>query len=224
MSSVDEHVSPSDLDGRWSRTRERLREQGVGYCLSSYVDVHGVPKAKAVPIDHFGRMMKGSELFTGAAIDGLGQGPADDELSLWPDLDAIVQLPWEPTVAWAPGNLHFHGEPYPMDSRNVLRRQVERLAQHGLQFNLGIETEFFLVHRDGDGDAPQPRQGRARRAAYDVAGLLDNLPFLDELIGHMNRWAGTCTPSTTRTPTASSSSTSPTPRSWRWPTASCCGG
>ncbi len=186
MSSVDEHVTPSDLDGHWARSRERLREQGVAYCLSSYVDVHGVPKAKAVPIDHFGKMMKGSELFTGAAIDGLGQGPADDELSLWPDLDAIVQLPWEPTVAWAPGNLHFHGEPYPMDSRNVLRRQVDRLAAHGLQFNLGIETEFFLVHRDERGIRPNHPKDVLARAAYDVAGLLDNLPFLDELIGYMN--------------------------------------
>ena len=186
MSSVDEHVTPSDLDGLWARSRERLREQGVAYCLSSYVDVHGVPKAKAVPIDHFGKMMKGSELFTGAAIDGLGQGPADDELSLWPDLAAIVQLPWEPTVAWAPGNLHFHGEPYPMDSRNVLRRQVDRLAAHGLQFNLGIETEFFLVHRDEHGIRPNHPKDVLARAAYDVAGLLDNLPFLDELIGYMN--------------------------------------
>jgi glutamine synthetase len=186
MSSVDEQVTGGEVDGRWSRTRERLTEQGVAYCLSSYVDVHGIPKAKAVPIDHFSGMMKGSELFTGAAIDGLGQGPADDELSLWPDLDAIVQLPWEPTVAWAPGNLHFHGEPYPMDSRNVLRRQVDRLAARGLQFNLGIETEFFLVHRDGDAIRPNHPKDVLARAAYDVAGLLDNLPFLDELIGHMN--------------------------------------
>src|SRR5579875_449220 len=132
----------------WQQTRERLQEAGVEYCLSAYVDVHGVPKAKAVPIEHFERMMAGSELFTGAAIDGLGQGPADDELSLWPDLQAITVLPWEPTVAWAPGQLHFHGEPYGMCSRTILRSQLDRLAVLGLGFNLGIETEFFLVRRE----------------------------------------------------------------------------
>src|SRR5947209_20544216 len=100
---------PDDLE----LAEATLREAGVRYCLSAYVDVHGVPKAKAVPIDHFRRMMSGSELFTGAAIDGLGQTPADDELSLRPDLHAITILPWQPDVAWAPGCLHLHGLPYP---------------------------------------------------------------------------------------------------------------
>jgi len=194
MSSVQHDVSDNaggiaagrEVDEQWERAREELRERGVAYCLASYVDVHGVPKAKAVPIDHFSRMMRGSELFTGAAIDGLGQGPDDDELSLWPDLDAIAVLPWEPTVAWAPGHLHYHDEPYPMDSRNVLRRQIDRLAAHGLQFNLGIETEFFLVRREGSGITPANPKDVLPRAAYDIAGLLDNLPFMDELIRYMN--------------------------------------
>jgi glutamine synthetase len=191
MSTMDERVrqnsrraEPESAD--WEQKREELRQQGVAYCLSAYVDMHGVPKAKAVPIDHFTGMMSGSELFTGAAIDGLGQGPADDELSVWPDIDAITQLPWEPTVAWAPGHLHFHGEPYPMDSRNVLKRQTDRLAEHGLQFNLGIETEFFLVQREERGISPANPKDTLARAAYDVAGLLENLPFLDEQIRYMN--------------------------------------
>ena len=193
MSSLEQDVhrtdggSMSDRDELWERTRQQLRERGVAYCLASYVDVHGVPKAKAVPIDHFSSMMKGSELFTGAAIDGLGQGPSDDELSLWPDLDAVTQLPWEPTVAWAPGYLHYHDEPYPMDSRTVLRQQTDRLAEHGLQFKLGIETEFFLVQRDGAGIAPANHKDVLPRAAYDVAGLLENLPFMDQLIQWMNQ-------------------------------------
>src|SRR5688572_33460662 len=104
MSSVEQDVSRNAggvasrraVDDAWEIRRAELAEQGVAYCLSSYVDVHGVPKAKAVPIEHFSRMMRGSELFTGAAIDGLGQTPADDELSVWPDLEAITVLPWEP--------------------------------------------------------------------------------------------------------------------------------
>jgi len=195
MSSVEQDVSRNAggvasrraVDEAWEIRRAELAGQGVAYCLSSYVDVHGVPKAKAVPIDHFSRMMRGSELFTGAAIDGLGQTPADDELSVWPDLEAITVLPWEPTVAWAPGYLHLHDEPYPMDSRGVLRRQTDRLAAHGLQFNLGIETEFFLVRREGSGIRPANEKDVLARAAYDIVGLLENLPFMDELIGYMNR-------------------------------------
>ncbi len=57
-------------------TMESLMKKGVEYCLPFYVDVHGIPKTKSVPVSHFDRMMRGSELFTGAALDGLGQGPA----------------------------------------------------------------------------------------------------------------------------------------------------
>ena len=35
-------------------------------------------------------MMRGSELFTGAASDGLGQTPSDDELAVHPDPAAVT--------------------------------------------------------------------------------------------------------------------------------------
>ena len=67
-------------DASLRRQRDDLIKKGVKYCFSSFVDVHGIPKGKTVPVHHFERMMRGSELFTGAALDGLGQGPSDDEL------------------------------------------------------------------------------------------------------------------------------------------------
>ena len=165
----------------------QLQEAGVKYCLASYVDLHGIPKAKSVPIGHFGRMMRGSELFTGAAIDGLGQAPSDDELAVHPDPWAITALPWRPEIAWAPGNLRFHGEPWPMCSRNVLQRQVDRLAKLGFGFNLGVECEIFLVRREGDIIVPANPLDVMAKAAYDVVGLLENLSWLDEIVGYMNK-------------------------------------
>jgi glutamine synthetase len=122
-------------------TMRSLIDKGVEYCMPLYVDVHGVAKTKTVPIDHFDRMMRGSELFTGAALDGLGQGPHDDELAVVPDPDAVMQLPWRPNIAVIPGQLSYHEQPYPMCSRTILARQVERAAKMGLKFNLGIECE-----------------------------------------------------------------------------------
>ena len=107
-------------------TMRSLIDKGVEYCMPLYVDVHGVAKTKTVPIDHFDRMMRGSELFTGAALDGLGQGPHDDELAVLPDPDAVMQLPWRPNIAVIPGQLTYHEQPYPMCSRTILARQVER--------------------------------------------------------------------------------------------------
>jgi glutamine synthetase len=164
-----------------------LAETGVRHCLAAYVDVHGVPKAKAVPIDHFQRMMRGSELFTGAALDGLGQAPSDDELALLPDPCAVMQLPWRPEVAWAPGCLLYHDEPWPMCSRTVLKRQIDRLARHGLVFNLGVECELFLVKREEGSIRPANPFDVLPKAAYDVVGLLENIPWLDEVVGYMNQ-------------------------------------
>jgi glutamine synthetase len=170
----------------YEETREALRGQGVRYVLAAYTDVHGVGKAKCVPIDHFSSMMRGSELFTGAALDGLGQEPSDDELSVRPDLGRIVQLPWKPEIAWAPGYLYYHGEPWPMCSRVVLQRAVDKAAAMGFTFNLGIETEFYLVRREDGQVVPANPRDVLAKAAYDIVDLLANMPFMDEMIGHMN--------------------------------------
>lgn len=171
----------------YEQRREELRTRGVRYCLGAYTDVHGVGKAKCVPIDHFDRMMRGSELFTGAALDGLGQEPSDDELSVRPDLDRVVELPWMPEVAWAPGYLYYHGEPWPMCSRTVLQRAVDRAAALGLGFQLGIETEFYLVNRHNGSVLPANPRDVLEKAAYDIVDLLANMPFMDEVVAYMNQ-------------------------------------
>ena len=163
-----------------------LKRQGVKYCLAAFVDVHGIPKSKAVPIDHFERMMRGSELYTGAALDGLGQGPDDDELALYPEPAAVTVLPWRPEVAWAPGNLKYHEEPWPMCSRTILATQVKRAAEMGYRVNLGIECEIYLVTREGDKVFPANPKNVLPKAAYDTVGLLESLDWLDENVGYMN--------------------------------------
>ena len=167
--------------------KAELIAKGVKYCLPSYVDVHGISKSKSVPINHFERAFRGSELFTGAALDGLGQETHEDELALHPDPAAITQLPWHPTVAWMPGNLKFHDEPWPMCSRTVLQQQIDRAAKLGLRFNLGVECEFFLVRKEGAGIVPANPRDTLAKAAYDVTGLLEGMSWLDEVVGYMNQ-------------------------------------
>src|SRR5258708_3252680 len=78
--------------------REELASKGIKYCVGSFVDIHGVPKGKVVPISHFEQFAAGSEMYTGYALDGLGQAPDDDEISSMPDLDRGLALPWQPEV------------------------------------------------------------------------------------------------------------------------------
>ena len=67
--------------------KKELIERGVRFLLPSYADMHGASKAKMVPISHFDRMMGGSELFTGAALDGVPQEVNEEEVAAHPDPD-----------------------------------------------------------------------------------------------------------------------------------------
>jgi len=90
-------------------------------------------------------------------------------------------------VAWFASDLHLRGEPFEACSRNVLHRVRAEAAAMGYRFNLGIETEFFVLKRNGAGDlVPYSGRDSLDKPAYDVRGLLDNLPWLDELVQAMN--------------------------------------
>ena len=179
---------PSYSDYELQELQKVLVHLGVEYVMATYADGHGIAKCKTVPIGHFPEMMRGSELFTGAALDLLGQSPADDELAVFPDPDAIEPLPWRPAVAYAPGNLYLRGEPYSMCSRTVLSNQVARARERGFIFNLGIETEFYFVRVNEKG-RPLPWNPRDTldKPAYDAIGVLESLGFLDEMVRYMDK-------------------------------------
>jgi glutamine synthetase len=168
--------------------RADLEAKGVRYALASFVDLHGVSKAKAVPLSHLGQMLQGSELFTGAALDGVPQEVSDDEVAAVPDVASATVLPWQQDVVWLASDLHLHGQPFEACSRNILHRVRREAAVMGYRFNLGIETEFFVLRRDAQGrPVPYSARDTLDKPAYDVRGLLDNLPWLDALVTAMNQ-------------------------------------
>jgi glutamine synthetase len=164
------------------KTQEFLRAKGVKYCIGAYVDIHGVPKGKVVPLDHLAHMAHGSELYTGYALDGLGQAPNDDEIASVPDLDHIIQLPWEPKIAWMPADNIFRGKPYPLNTRVALKSVLAQAATQGLGFNLGIECEVFVLRKNEDGTLSVPNpDDRLNKPCYDLRGFIDNFTWLDQV-------------------------------------------
>jgi glutamine synthetase len=167
--------------------RAELEAKGVRYALASFVDLHGVCKAKAVPIDHLQAMASGSELFTGAALDGVPQDVSDDEVAAIPDLSSAVVLPWRPDTVWFASNLRLGSDPFEACSRNILSRVRDQAAAMGLRFNLGVETEFFVLRPGADGQlVPASANDTLDKPCYDLRGLLDNLDWLGELVQAMN--------------------------------------
>jgi glutamine synthetase len=132
-------------------------------------------------------MAHGSELYTGYALDGLGQAPNDDEIASVPDLDHIIQLPWQPEVAWMPADNTFKGEPYMLNTRVALKAMQAKAAEMGYGFNLGIEAELFVLKQNEDGslEVPNP-DDKLTKPCYDVRGFLDQFTWLDKMATSIN--------------------------------------
>jgi glutamine synthetase len=165
-----------------------LQEQGVRYALASFVDIHGMCKAKVVPLSHFGQMMAGSELFTGAALDGVPQDVSDEEVSARPDPSSATVLPWNAEMAWFASDLYLKGQPFPACCRSILKQVLAEAARMGFTFNLGIETEFFILKETKDGQVvPISDRDTLDKPCYDLQGMLDNLPWVQEIVEAMNK-------------------------------------
>jgi len=174
-------------EGELGEIQRTLAERGVKYCLGAYVDIHGCPKGKIVPVAHFVDFARGSELYTGYALDGLGQSPNDDEIASVPDLDKGVQLPWQPEVMWYPADCTFHGEPYPISTRVAFKKVLAQAAEMGFSFNLGIECEVYFVKLGERGEllVPNPDDD-LMKSCYDVKRFFDAYPLVDKLATTIN--------------------------------------
>ncbi len=174
-------------DSELTSIRDSLKAKGVKYCIGAYVDIHGVPKGKFVPIDHFLDFARGSELYTGYALDGLGQSPNDDEIASLPDVDNIIQLPWQKEIAWMPADNTFKGEPYEVNTRCALKKVLKQAADMGLGMNLGIECELFVLKLTTDGklEFPNPDETLVK-SCYDVKRFLDRFTWVDKVASCIN--------------------------------------
>lgn len=170
--------------------KNSLKQRGVKYVLASFVDAHGVSRGKTVPINHLEQMMRGSELFVGAAIDGMPQGLQEEDLVAVPDPNSNIICPWNSEIAWFASDLFARGDAAEGCSRSVLKRVLGQAAGMGYRLNLGIETEFFAFPSGSIDVAfsttnPEPTLSR-RPPYYDLSDLLQNYSWLQELVEAMN--------------------------------------
>lgn len=176
------------LSPELQKLKSALEEKGVKYALASYVDIHGICKAKAVPLAHFGQMMQGSELFTGAALDGVPQAVSDEEVAAIPDSNTATILPWNSELVWFASDLYLKGKPFPACCRTILKNVLYQAQAMGFGFNLGIETEFFILKQAEDGKfVPVSERDNLAKPCYDLTGLLDNYPWVTEIVETMNQ-------------------------------------
>ncbi|MES2943318.1 MAG: type III glutamate--ammonia ligase [Pseudomonadota bacterium] len=159
-----------------------LLEQGVSYVLAQFVDIHGVAKAKSVPVAHLPSVMKEGAGFAGFAISGVGIEPHGPDFMAKGDLSTLSLVPWQPGLARMVCEGHVENQPWHYDSRVVLRGQIERLTARGYTLFTGLEPEFSLLRRDDKGALlPCDPSDNLAKPCYDYKGLSRTRVFLERL-------------------------------------------
>ena len=160
-----------------------LKQQGVRQVLAQFVDIHGVAKAKAVPVGHLKDVLEDGAGFAGAGFWGSGMKPHHSEYMMRADLSTLRLTPWIAGYASLFGTGLVDDAEHAFDTRNVLAAQVARLAEKGLTLNTGLEPEFMLLRRDDSGAIrPFDATDGLEKAAYDYRGLMRAREVLNELV------------------------------------------
>ena len=160
-----------------------LQDNNVTMVLAQFVDIHGVAKAKAVPVAHFEDILGDGAGFAGFALWGMGQEPHDPDYMAVGDLATLSLIPWQPGYARIVCNGRVKGKPWPFDTRYILERQIARLAEHGWTMNTGLEPEFMLFTKRPDGSiGPADSTDALEKPCYDYKGLSRSRAFLEKLV------------------------------------------
>lgn len=172
--------------------RARLEEAGVKYLLAAWIDLHGLPKTKPVPMSDLEPLClgKGPQFAVHSVSFVPELTPADPDQLVIPDLDAVYICPWDTSTAIIFSDLYWKGAPYNVCPRQALKRAAQTAQDKGYKGYAGVEPEFIVMRYDEDGRPVKaidddPAAGlRPRRQAfgYDVEYALDSMPFLKDMI------------------------------------------
>jgi glutamine synthetase len=163
------------------------RAQGVRYVFAQFVDMHGKPSAKLVPTSHLEDLMEDGAGFAGFAAGDIGQRPNDPDVAAIPDPTTYTRLPWRPEIARLACDVTVEGEAWPYCPRTILRNQIARAAELGLELRMGIELEYFLLRRHDDGSLTvADHLDTMAQPCYDMRGLTRSLDFVTDVAGHLD--------------------------------------
>ncbi|MBT6095269.1 MAG: type III glutamate--ammonia ligase [Rhodospirillaceae bacterium] len=158
------------------------KEKGIKYFLVSFVDLFGNLRAKLVPASAINGMQKDGAGFAGFAA-WLDMSPADSDMFGIPDPESLIQLPWQPDVAWLASDLRMDGKPVEASPRVALKRQIAKAEAQGLYMKTGVECEYHLITEDGS-EISDPRDTQAK-PCYDQSALMRRYDVVSEICDYM---------------------------------------
>jgi glutamine synthetase len=170
--------------------RARMKDDGVEFILTQFVDLNGSPKVKMVPVSHFDDVVDEGAGFAGAALPGMGQGPHSHDMLARVDLDSYTPVPWTEGVARFASDLFVDGQPHMFCPRQNFKRVLSDAADEGYTFHVGIEPEHFLVTRNDDGSISvwDPNDiDTLDKPCYDFKGIANVMDYLRDMMDGISR-------------------------------------
>lgn len=165
-----------------------LKEHNISLILAQFVDLHGVAKAKAVPVEHLEMILGDGAGFAGFALWGYGMGPDGPDLMQRGDLNTLRVIPWLPGYARIACEGYVGGEPYRFDTRAILSKLTASVkTEFGFRFFTGLEPEFYLLKICPKTGAPIPAvEGDIlEKPCYDYAALSQVADYLQTLVSQV---------------------------------------
>ncbi len=165
--------------GAFEDIQARVEADGVEFIYAMFVEMHGKPCAKLVPVSALETLMSDGAGFAGFGAGPMGQDPSSPDILAIPDPASYTQLPWQPNVAAMQCDATVDGELWPYAPRVILRQAMENLAQRNLVLKGGVEAEYSLVVKDELGRiSVADDRDVDTMPCYDARSLTRMLPHL----------------------------------------------
>ena len=162
---IERHGLWSDEQRRRAdELKRRIEAEKVQLVRLAWADPHGYSRAKMVTVPAFlGALANGYNInvatstldsagartfssFTRGGGMGLDEMTGSPNLTIVPDPATFRVLPWAPGVGWVLCDEYFNsGVPFHFSPRQLLRRQLERLAERNYSCVVGVEIEWHLL-------------------------------------------------------------------------------
>ena len=149
-----------------------VKELKIKFIRLQFVDIFGIPKNVAIPVEQLNKALDGELMFDGSSIEGFVRIEESD-MYLRPDINTFTVFPWNSHGGVAEARLicdiyNPDGSPFAGCPRNILKRVLAQAAEMGYTMNAGPEAEFFLFLKD--------EQGKATTKTHDRASYFDLMP------------------------------------------------
>ncbi|UTI40892.1 type I glutamate--ammonia ligase [Niallia sp. RD1] len=133
-----------------------VKEKSVELLHLQFVDIEGILKNITITAQQLDDAVEGKIMIDGSSIKGFSPINKSDSYLL-PDLNTFTVLPWTETEGYSEARFlcsvtNPDGSLFEGDTRNVLKKTVERAAEKGYSISVGPELEFFLFNTDENGN------------------------------------------------------------------------